>query len=164
MTSQGMIFNKRNLILVSDRQETMPDGKTYEGMGKIFELSPFHSAAIMVNGYADFENIPIETLIGEFKIKTDFRKIKTIEEIKNRFLTFLSNNTSPNHGIEELLENFKKELIFKIHENGFDEVIEVKSKKSVPPFVRKYSKFKDYFFDIIPENYDKTKFNQIIVT
>ena len=53
---------------------------------KIFEISPMHSSAIMINGNADFENVPIETLIREFRFKTDFRQIKTIEEIKTKFI------------------------------------------------------------------------------
>lgn len=75
MTSQAMILNKRNAIFVSDRQQTMADGKTYGGIQKIFEVSEIHSSAVMINGNPDFESVPMETLIGEFKFKTDFRKI-----------------------------------------------------------------------------------------
>lgn len=72
MTSEVMILTKRFGILAADRQQTMADGKTYGGIRKIFELSHQHSAAIMINGNADFEDVPIETLISEFKYHTDF--------------------------------------------------------------------------------------------
>ncbi|WP_298523532.1 hypothetical protein [uncultured Methanobrevibacter sp.] len=114
MTSQGMIFTKRNVIFVSDKQETMSDGKTYGGSNKIFELSRIHSAGMMVNGDADFENVPRETLIREFKIQTNFRRFSTIEEIKKEFIKFLSRNTESSLGknfIKNLIRPFKESLI-----------------------------------------------------
>ena len=126
MTSQAMILTKRLGILATDRQQTMADGKTYGGVKKIFELSEIHSSAIMINGNADFEDVPIETLIREFRFKTDFTHIETVQEIKDKFIDYLSKNTdssSTDEFLKRLLKSFKQDLIFDINENGFENVI-----------------------------------------
>ena len=45
---------------------------------------------IMINGLVDFENIPLETLIGEFS--NEIKNFENIEKIKNDFIKFLSKN------------------------------------------------------------------------
>lgn len=165
MTSQGMIFNKRNIILVSDKQETMADGKTYGGIDKIFEISKYHAAAVMVNGYADFENVPIETLIGEFKIHTNFQRLSTIDEIKIMFIDFLSKNTKPSsveNFLNDLLKDFKINLLEEFRDNGFEKTIEFKQKRDLPSFVKNFPDFDNQFHDIIPADKDKYKYNCII--
>lgn len=109
MTSEVVILTKRFGILAADRQQTMADGKTYGGIKKIFELSKLHSAGIMINCNPDFEEVPIETLISEFKLKTDFRRIGTIEGIKNELINFLAENTE-NSSTDEYLEKTLKSL------------------------------------------------------
>lgn len=165
MTSQAMILTKRVGILATDRQQTMADGKTYGGVEKIFEISPMHSSAIMINGNADFENVPIETLIREFKFKTDFSQIKTIEEIKTKFIGYMSKNTkstTTDEFVEKSLKSFKWELIFDINENGFENVVNERQKRKIFPFIKKYSNYSDEFLDIIPENFDKKIFNELL--
>jgi hypothetical protein len=113
MTSQIMILTKRFGLIATDKQQTMADGKTYGGIKKIFELSRLHSSGIMINGNADFQDVPMETLINEFKFKTNFRQIQTIEEIKDRFINFLSKNTETStcgEHLRNVLKSFKKDL------------------------------------------------------
>lgn len=165
MTSQGMLMSKRNTVMASDKQVTMADGKTYDGIDKIFELSQIHSAGLMFNGLADFEEVPIETLIGEFKLKTNFRRLSTIEKIKNKFIKFLSKNTessSSEEFITRTLKNFKEDLKFEFEDYGFEKTIKLKHRKEIPSFVKEFSKFDNEFHDIIPEGENKEEYNKIL--
>jgi hypothetical protein len=160
-----MILTKRNGIFVSDRQQTMADGKTYGGIQKIFEISQIHSSAMLINGKVDFEDVPIETLISEFKFKTDFGQIGTIEEIKDKFIKFLSENTessSVDKYIEPLLKSFKQDLILEITQTGFDNVLLEKQRKVIFPFFKKYSNYHDEFSDIIPNDKDNGEYTKIL--
>lgn len=165
MTSQGIITTKRNCILASDRQSTMPDGKTYGGFEKIFELSKIHSAGLMFNGNADFEDTPLETLIRRFKIKTNFNKLSTIEEIKNGFIKFLSKNTeysSSQEFINGVLKNFKKELKHEFDENGFEKTITLKQKRKLPRFIKSFPNINNEFQDILPDGKNTKENNYIL--
>lgn len=62
-----MIINKSSLILASDLAVTMDEYKSYIGIKKVFELNSDFPIGFMINGLMDFEKIPLETLIGEFK-------------------------------------------------------------------------------------------------
>lgn len=71
----------------------------------------------MINGNADFEDVPIETLIREFRFKTDFTQIETVEEIKDKFIDYVSKNTdssSNDEFVKKSLKSFKQDLIFDI--------------------------------------------------
>ena len=143
----------------------MSDGKTYDGMRKIFKLTDSLPAEIMFNGNADFENFSMETLISKFRNTVDFEKLKTIENVKNEFIRFLSNNTQSgdvNEYLRDVLEYFKDDLISKIYAEGFDNVIANARRKEILPFVEEYPGFPDEFFDIIPEDRDKPEVNLII--
>ena len=160
-----MILTKIFGILAADRQQTMADGKTYGGIRKIFELSRQHSSAIMINGNPDFENVPIETLIAEFKLKTNFSRIETIDGIKNELIYFLSKNTqfsSTDEYLEKILKSFKDNLILEINNDSFDNVICQKQRKDICPFIKRYSNFDCEFNDIIPDDKDKKKYTEIL--
>ena len=160
-----MLITKRNVIMASDKQVSMPDGKTYGGIDKIFELSKIHPAGLMFNGLADFENVPIETLIGEFKIHTNFRRFSTIDEIKNEFIKFLSKNTessSVEEFIKNALETFKQDLILEFQDYGFKKAMALKHRGELPLFVKEFSNFDNEFHDIIPEWEDKEEYNTIL--
>ncbi len=165
MTSQGIITTKRNCILASDRQSTMPDGKTYGGFEKIFELSSIHSAALMFNGNADFEDVPLETLIRRFKIKTNFNRLSTIEEIKNEFIRFLCENTqhsSSQEFIRDILKTFKKELKQEFDEYGFEKTISLKQKRKLPQFIKSFPNIDTEFHDIIPNGKSIKEHNSVL--
>lgn len=165
MTVQCAILNPRCEIFASDTRVTTPEGKKYDGVQKIFEISNDPPAKIMINGNMEFENIPIETIINEFKSKTNFEELKTIEEIKNEFLKF-THNYAPKSDFEEyisyVVEDFKEALSLEIEENGFDKIISTKKRKEPYPFIRKYSKFNDEFCEIIPKKKEKEKYNEIL--
>ena len=69
MTIQAIIYNKGSMILCTDLRQTVEEFKSYVGVKKIFKLKKSEPVGIMFNGLMDFEGVPIETLIGEFKEK-----------------------------------------------------------------------------------------------
>lgn len=165
LTAQVLIITKESVVCSSDQAATMSDGKTYDGMRKIFKLSDLLPAEIMFNGNADFENFSMETLISKFTNTADFEKLETIEKVKDEFLRFLSLNTQStdvNEYLEDILYYFKEDLISKIDSNGFEEVIGNARRKKVLPFIKDYSNFSGEFLDIIPDDVDKQEVNHII--
>ena len=151
--------------MFADQAATMSDGKTYDGMRKIFKLTDLLPAEIMFNGNADFENFSMETLISKFTHTVDFEELKTVENIKNKFIEFLSQNTKStdiNGYLQEVIGYFKEDLIVKIDADGFGNVIADARRKEVLPFVENYPDFDDEFFDIIPDGNDKQECNLII--
>ena len=165
MTAQVLIITKECIVCSSDQAATMSDGKTYDGMRKIFKLTDSLPAEIMFNGNADFENFSMEALISKFRSTVDFEKLKTIENVKDEFIRFLSKNTQSgdvNEYLKEVLEYFKDDLISKIDAEGFDNVIANARRKEMLPFVEEYPGFPDEFVDIIPEDWDKQEFNLVI--
>lgn len=165
MTVQFTIVNLRRHIFASDDGLTTPMDKKYEGMQKIYKLSDIHPAQMMINGNMEFENIPMETIINEFIRNTDFEKLKTIEEIKNKFIDFLAKycpTSSCDEYIEFVADKFKEDLKVEIVENSFDNVIETRRKRRTYPFIKKYSSFNDEFEDMIPENKDKEKYTELL--
>jgi ATP-dependent protease HslVU (ClpYQ) peptidase subunit len=67
MTSEVIIMNRNAMALAADSAVTMGNIKTYNGVNKLFYISNNPPIGIMIFGSADFENIPMETLIKEFK-------------------------------------------------------------------------------------------------
>ena len=84
--------------------------KTYNGVNKLFRLSENPPMGIMICGKAKFGNIPLETLIKEYRKKADFENLKHIINIKEDFLKYLREVTpiqSPYQIIKDDLELFE---------------------------------------------------------
>lgn len=158
MTSQAMILTKDAITLASDMAVTLPNYKSYTSMNKIFKPKNDFPIGIMANGNVDFEEISIQTLICEFSKNTDFKKLKSVKKIKDRFIEYLSKNTDAGNVddyISWILESFKKELEEDIQENGFERTLRYRKKREIPDFVKGYRNFDDEFCDILPENKDE---------
>lgn len=160
MTIQSAVYNKGSLILCSDLRQTVEEYKSYIGVKKIFEMNETHPIGIMINGLMDFQNIPLETLIGEFRKNiTDFSDIRKIQE---EFINFLHKNTSMTSAEEYLypvLESFKIRMMDSIDEVGFENTIDSRKLQKIPDFIKNYSSFDSEFYEIIPEEYDKRNYN-----
>ena len=148
------------MILCTDLRQTVEEFKSYVGVKKIFELKETEPVGIMFNGLMDFEGVPIETLIGEFK--ENFMEFEDIETTKKEFLKFLKNHT-PHTPIDEYLPEilvpFKDRLLDLIEEDGFKNAINSKSFKEVPEFLKKYHNFNEEFYGLIPDDLDKKTYN-----
>ena len=160
MTIQTVIYNKGSMILCTDLRQTVEEFKSYVGVKKIFELKKSEPVGIMFNGLMDFEGVPIETLIGEFK--ENFMEFEDIKTTKKEFLKFLKNHT-PHTPIDEYLPEilvpFKDRLLDLIEENGFKNAINSKTFKEIPEFLKKYHNFNAEFHDLIPEYLNKKTYN-----
>ena len=162
MTSESMILTKDGITLGSDLAVTTPENKSYKSGSKIYKLTDEYPVAVMINGNLDFERISLETLIGEYAESVDFSKVKTVEEIKDGFIRHLSQNTGSTPIDEYLswvLEDFKAELRDEISTYGFEKTLGFYKKKELKKYVKNYKNFSDEFFDLIPENKDKSKYN-----
>ena len=114
----------------------------------------------MINGLMDFEGIPLETLISEFKSEID--EFTSVEKIKKDFIAFLSKNTSYTTSEEYLkwvLATFKTRLHNLIEEDGFKTAVNSKLTKEIPDFLKQYPHFENEFYDIIPDTLDKKHYN-----
>ena len=120
----------------------------------------------MIFGSADFENIPMETLIKEFKRKTDFKKNNNIELIKEEFLKFLTENTPKTdieHEIEitlPLFKNFIKLELENISIEDYEEFIISQGNRKLPDFLNEINELNNYnyeFEELIPSEIDTNK-------
>lgn len=57
MTVQCAIINPRSEIFASDTGVTTPEGKKYDGVQKIFEISTIHPAKMMINGNLNYHGL-----------------------------------------------------------------------------------------------------------
>lgn len=128
MTIQTVINNKTSMILCTDIRQTIDDFKSYIGVKKIFDIRKDSPYGIMINGLMEFEEVPLETLVGEFK--EDLTEFDDIRKIKKELITFLSENTphtSTDDYLTGVLESFKIRFIDSIQEDGFKYTIDNKS-------------------------------------
>lgn len=126
MTSELLIANKNAIVMGADSTVTVNNIKTYNGFNKLFKLSNEPSMGIMVFGSANFEGIPLETLIKDYRKQTDFEALENIENIKDDFLNYLAKVT-PNTGfnkIDSYLDNFEEMIVKQIEDFGNDVVID----------------------------------------
>lgn len=166
MTSEVVIMNRNAMAMAADSAVTVGNIKTYTGVNKLFYISNNPPIGIMIFGSADFENIPMETLIKEFTRKTDFDKIDDIESIKNEFLIFLAKNTSTTDMQKQIKNNLVlfnkiiKPTIRDMDSKSFEEFVISNGKTTLPDFLRDISEINNYeydFADLIPDEIDEAK-------
>ncbi len=171
MTSEVVIMNKNAIVMAADSAVTVGGTKTYNGVNKLFMLSNSPPMGIMIFGSADFENIPMETLIKEFKRKTDFKKCNDIEMIKDEFLKFLSENTPKTdmkNKIETtlpLFKDFMKLELENISIDEFEEFIISQGNRTLPDFLNEIDELNNYnykFEELIPAKIDVNKHELLI--
>ena len=108
LTSEIVSMNKGAIVMASDSTVTIGGKKTRGGVEKLFMLSNNPPMGMMIFGNANFENIPMETLIKEYSKKTDFKKLKDIIAIKNDFLNYLGSVTPSFDFKKNIDDNFDK--------------------------------------------------------
>lgn len=94
ITIQVLFSTKYGQVHVSDRASTTADGKTYEGVHNIFNMSEKRSSVIMINSNPEFEEVPMKALIGESKQTINFDELLTIGELKEKFFTIVEKKYS----------------------------------------------------------------------
>ena len=114
MTSEILIMNKNAIVMAADSAVTVDNKKSYMGVNKLFLLSNDSPMGIMIFGSADFVNVPLETLIKEYREQTDFKELGNINNIKEDFIEYLSGICQEDdfsRNLKNDLANFKKLLL-----------------------------------------------------
>lgn len=121
MTSEILILNKKSIVLAADSAQTIGE-HVYQGIEKIFELSKAPAMAMMTYNNGEFMDIPLSTLIKDYRHNRDFSKLKNMENILNDFIIYLEENTKkfskPEIKIE--INEFKKYVIKEIKKYGLE--------------------------------------------
>ena len=150
MTSEILIMNKNAIAMAADSAVTVGNSKTYNGVNKLFMLSNDPPMGVMIFGSANFENIPLETLIKEYRKITNFKENNDIISIKNNFLDYLGKNTPNTDFSREMksgLRVFKKFIVPKIAGMDIDDLktfLETPP-QGIPSFLEKYQNVIDQF-------------------
>lgn len=108
MTSEILILTPSAVALAADSAVTIGNRKTYNGVNKLFMLSNDPPMGIMTYSLSDFSNVPLETLIKDFRHEIKDENLSTVEEFRDKFVEFL----------EELLEDslYRKSFEDKVNE------------------------------------------------
>ena len=157
-----MILTKDRINFGCDLSIAVSENRLFKRGNKIINLSKDLPLAVMISGNLEFENIPFENLIGVFREKVDLSEIKTVKEVKEEFIEFLSEN-SESGSIDDyltlILNHFKLKLSEEISEYGFDECLSYYRQKELAGYIKNYKNFSDEFFELIPDDKDKNKYN-----
>lgn len=154
MTSEILIINKNAIAMAADSAVTVGNKKTYMGVNKLFMLSNNPPMGIMIFGSANFGRVPMETLIKEFRSKTNFEQLANIENIKNEFLSYLDNISNEDTSIDifKELDEFKDYLIGfsnKCSDENWNNLINsIKNGKSISFFEKDEINKKKYYSEI----------------
>ncbi len=173
MTSEILCMSKSAIAMAADSMVTVNGSKTYKGVNKLFMLSQDNPPmSMMIYGSADFEKIPMETLIKEYRKRTNFKDKHDIISIKEDFLEFLGKNT-PNSDfaskIESGLKLFKPIIVSKMEnydESDLADFLKSGSEHDLPDFLNDYrriiKKYDKEFEEIIPDYIDDEHCEEIV--
>lgn len=168
MTSEILILTPSAVTLAADSAVTVGNRKTYNGVNKLFMLSNNPPMGIMTYNLANFSNIPLETIIKEFRMEIKKEELNTVEEFRDRFKEYLEklvSNSLYTSSFENELLNFIKPLKSNsliINDIQFENII-----KNIPPewdydslgvnskkIIEELNKNDEKFIEVIP-NYEK---------
>jgi len=155
MTCLIATFTSTKIVLSADSAATL-ENRVSTGFDKLFELSNDPPLVIMIYNSSDFNNIPLENIISEFKKTCNFKTMNTVLKVKKEFLKFIHNNF--NHEtmedyIELKLSKFKDE-IKDIDDETLKEYCKTKLNFSVN------DTFKNYQLDFSDVKPEKITFNE----
>lgn len=92
MTAEVAVLNKLGVALAADSTVTITTAsgdKTYNTTNKLFTLSKFHPVGIMIFNGTEFNGIPFELIIKEFRDSLGNRSKRTLNDYANAFVRFL---------------------------------------------------------------------------
>ena len=113
MTSEILILTPSAVALAADSAVTVGNKKTYNGVNKLFMLSNDPPMGIMTYNLSHFSNVPLETIIKEFRLEIKDDKLNTVEEFKDKFREYLEKlikDSLHSYSIEEQLDDFIKQI------------------------------------------------------
>lgn len=89
MTSEILILTPSAVALAADSAVTIGNRKTYNGVNKLFMLSNDPPMGIMTYNLSNFSNIPLETIIKEFRTNIKKDDLTNVIEFRDKFIEFL---------------------------------------------------------------------------
>lgn len=95
MTAQVVAMNKGAVALAADSKATMRIGgtlKSHEAANKLFSLSKVHPVGIMINGNAEFMELPWETIIEVYRERLKNRCCAVLEDYAKDFMLSLTSD------------------------------------------------------------------------
>src|SRR3954466_14487938 len=95
MTAEIAIINKNAVALAADSAVTLRDpntSKIYNTANKLFMLSKFEPAGVMVFGTAEFMSIPWETVIKMYRSQLAIKSFAKLGMYNEDFFLFLEGN------------------------------------------------------------------------
>ncbi len=113
MTSEILILTPSAVALAADSAVTVGNKKTYNGVNKLFMLSNNPPMGIMTYNLSHFSNVPLETIIKEFRLEIKEEELNTVEEFKDKFKEYLEKlikDSLHSYSIEEQLDDFIKQI------------------------------------------------------
>ena len=119
MTSEILILTPSAVALAADSAITIGGRKTYNGANKLFMLSNNPPMGVMFYNNSYFFNIPLETLIKEFRKKIKKEHPQTVKEFQIKFKEYL----------EELIVSQKEELSFEKQIYNFIKILSDESQE-----------------------------------
>ena len=167
MTSEIVILTPSAVTLAADSAVTIGNRNTYNGVNKLFMLSNNPPMGIMTYNLANFSNIPLETIIKEFRREIKNEGLSTVEEFRDRFKEFLGkliDNPLHSCSFEENLIDFIslfKLNQFNINETQFENIIRSISSEwdydslgeNSKILIEKLNENEETFIEVIP-NYE----------
>lgn len=92
MTAEVLILNKIGVAIAADSTVTIATSKgdkTYNNANKLFSLSKYHPVGILIWNATEFNTIPLEVLIKEFRESIGKREYATVTGYSNAFIRYL---------------------------------------------------------------------------
>lgn len=162
MTTEIAVLNRLGIALATDSAVTVGAGsqtKVFDTADKLFELSPLHPVAIMINGSMDCVGVPWEIIIKDFREQLGRSERGTIAEWMGDFLSFIESYPALNKNIARRhLEYMISEMASGIKKYTSDRLLQVllsgrrRSDEDVTVIVR--NSILTYLSEIQPE-YDR---------
>lgn len=160
MTSELLILTPSAVVLAADSKVTVDNRKTFDGVNKLFMLSNNPPMGIMTYNLATFLNIPLETIIKEFRKQLD-SSIKSLNDIKKNFEIFFKKiveSSTFKKSFEEKLDIFINLVYNDFKELNKEEYVRIINNSSLN--VENLKQCNDEIFSKLNKN--KNKFDKII--
>lgn len=136
MTAEILIVNKSAIALAADSAVTVGNIKTYEGVNKLFMLCNNPPMGIMIYGNAEFLDIPMETLIKEYREIIKENEYSNVETIISEFLKYLfkigKSVCNPVKNFEEEIGFFKHSIEKEFQEVSDENIIKMAEEQQKP--------------------------------
>lgn len=163
MTAEIVIMNKSAIAMAADSAATLSNGKVYNGVNKLFQLSHKPPVGIMVYGSADCNSIPMETLIKEFRKTLADDNLTEISEFGKKLMDFIKVKCENYCNTDDYYSSIIKNIFFKFHNEYMKYQIEYKDENCsfLNYLDKKYSK-ENFHFDISMDNVELQDLDKVM--